>query len=353
MKPWLHIVGGGLSGLSLGEALATYPRLPGPVVISEPHIEHLKHKTFSYWFEAPERGWLHPDFILPTWTLSHSTRTVTHQGSATRYGTSCGAEVLERALAMIESHPQIELRREVLQSAPEADRVIDTRPPKMADFKITQSFSGIEIETPTPHGMTDVGLMESMEPTPSGIRFCYRLPLGTHRVLIEHTEFTREPGSPDALDAANQDFIASRWGQTYRIIRREQAHIPMGFKACTDHWGIPFGTRAGMARDATGYGYKSIRRESIRAAFELLNRGQLSQYRPSAWMRWTDHLFLNLLTHRPDVMPDSLLHIARNMSADGFARFMMGESPGAVARVITSAPIKPFACALLGRYQWI
>ena len=49
MDTWVHIVGGGLSGLSLASALARHQVLPGPVLISEPEPERLAQKTFSFW----------------------------------------------------------------------------------------------------------------------------------------------------------------------------------------------------------------------------------------------------------------------------------------------------------------
>ena len=52
MDPWVHIIGGGLSGLSLASSLARFDDLPGRVVISEPNPEALASKTFSFWFSG-------------------------------------------------------------------------------------------------------------------------------------------------------------------------------------------------------------------------------------------------------------------------------------------------------------
>lgn len=48
MDPWVHIIGGGLSGLSLAASLAQFKELPGHVLISEPKPRSLAAKTFSF-----------------------------------------------------------------------------------------------------------------------------------------------------------------------------------------------------------------------------------------------------------------------------------------------------------------
>lgn len=65
MDTWVHIVGGGLSGLSLASALAKHQVLPGPVVISEPEPERLAQKTFSFWLTDEEHAFLNPNTLNP------------------------------------------------------------------------------------------------------------------------------------------------------------------------------------------------------------------------------------------------------------------------------------------------
>ena len=59
MKPWVHIIGGGLAGLSLASELGRFKKLPGDVIISEPNPSNLEKRTFSYWFQEFERPMLH------------------------------------------------------------------------------------------------------------------------------------------------------------------------------------------------------------------------------------------------------------------------------------------------------
>ena len=353
MKPWVHIIGGGLAGLSLASELGRFKKLPGDVIISEPNPSSLEKRTFSYWFQEFERPMLHPEFFTTAWRLGTSEASANHFGKKMIYGTSTGARVYQRAMEHIQSHAQIHQQYDSIETIPDAAHVFDSRPCSIENFKIIQSFSGIEIELSEPHGIDYVDLMKSMETTNTGIRFLYALPLGPNRILIEHTEFTTCPASFEALSALNLEYITKNFGASYRVIRHEKAHIPMGLTKSEPSFGIRLGARAGMTRDATGYGYKTIRKFCRQTALSLIERNQVQPYRQSKITRWADNLFLDLLQHRPDTMPHILLEIGRNMDGDQFANFMMENSPLNVMQIMRAAPVKPFALSLIGGYRWI
>ena len=108
-----------------------------------------------------------------------------------------------------------------------------------------------------------------------------------------------------------------------------------------------------MTRDATGYGYRTIRYACDVIAKDLVKYNSTKPYRRFKMTDWADQLFLNLIKQRPDVIPNTLLQIANKMSPDRFAAFMMMRSPIDLIHMFRAAPVKPFTCALLGRYQWI
>ena len=81
MDTWVHIVGGGLSGLSLASALAKHQVLPGPVVISEPEPERLAQKTFSFWLTDEEHAILNPEHTHSNWQVSTKKLTTLHSYS--------------------------------------------------------------------------------------------------------------------------------------------------------------------------------------------------------------------------------------------------------------------------------
>ena len=354
MVPWVHIVGGGLSGLSLASSLARLGRLPGKVIVSEPNLDALVSKTFSFWFDATEQEFLKPEFSSDTWTLGTDNLQVTHQGSSFRYGTRTGRNVLEQALRAIDHHPQIRVVEEAVHVQPKALHCFDSRPCNIDSFQLTQSFAGTEVLFDQPHGISQIGLMNEIQRITNGIRFVYTLPLGSHRLLVEHTDFTTVPSDFSTLKDLNSRYLEQHFDVSrFRSIRMEAAHIPMGFKHQSINWGTPIGARGGMTRDATGYGYRTIRFACHKIAKDLVKYNSTKPYRQLKMTTWADQLFLNLIKQRPDVIPKTLIQMANKMSPDRFAQFMMMRSPTDLIHMFRAAPVKSFTCALLGRYQWI
>ena len=354
MDPWAHIIGGGLSGLSLASSLAKLGNLPGKVVVSEPNLDALVSKTFSFWFTAAEENFLKPEFSSDTWTLSTSDLQVTQQGSSFRYGTRTGRNVLESALRAIDLHPQIHIVKEAVHAQPKASHCFDSRPCNIDSFELTQSFVGTEVLFDQPHGISQIGLMNEIQRITNGIRFIYTLPLGPHRLLVEHTDFVTTPSDFSILKDLNDRYLQQHFDASrFRITRMETANIPMGFKHQSINWGTPLGARGGMTRDATGYGYRTIRYACDVIAKDLVKYNSIKPYRRFKMTDWADQLFLNLIKQRPDVIPNTLMQIANKMSPDRFAGFMMMRSPIDLIHMFRAAPVKSFTCALLGRYQWI
>ena len=354
MDPWVHIIGGGLSGLSLASSLAEFNDLPGEVVVSEPELEKLATKTFSFWFTKDEAKFLAPEYTCRTWTLSTTTSQTTHHGEKFEYGTRSGQHVLDTAIQKIADHPQITITTEPLQNRPTAQHIFDSRPCDISSFQLIQSFAGTEVIFNKPHQVEMVSLMDQMQATETGIRFVYVLPLTPTRLLVEHTEFTTLPADLSALHNLNHSYLSDHFDESsFQIARTEEAHIPMGFKQESTHWGIPLGARAGMTRDATGYGYRTIRYACQVMAQDLIKKNTIKPYQKSWLATWADSLFLNLIERRPDVIPSILFQIANTMKPDRFAAFMMMRSSFDLMHMVRAAPVKPFTCALLGRYQWI
>ena len=353
MAVWAHIVGGGLSGLSLAAALGQYARLPGPVVVSEPRADFANDRTFSFWFREAERKLLAPEYETAEWSISTATSETLMRGRRLKYGTRAAGSVYQRALRTIDRHPQLSLRHERLGRPPDARHVFDSRPPARHTFRLSQSFVGVEIELARPHQMSHVKLMHRITATDSGIRFLYVVPLGHRRALVEHTEFSAEPAEFARLRQKNLDWIQAHYGHDYTCLREERGHIPMGLKGPQSAWGLPIGARAGMTRAATGYGYRTISHWCQAAARALVETDRCRPFAAAPIVRRMDALFLTLLEQRPDVMPTVLIKLAKNMSGDAFADFMMQTRLRDAARVISAAPLKPFAFALFGQYRWI
>ena len=134
MDPWVHIIGGGLSGLSLATSLAQFKKLPGQVLISEPKLGSLAAKTFSFWYTGSERPFLRPEYSSSRWTLSSGDDHVSHHGNRFEYGTRSGNHVLESALNSIDCHPQIDLVDELIHTRPKATHCFEVAHVRLIRF---------------------------------------------------------------------------------------------------------------------------------------------------------------------------------------------------------------------------
>jgi lycopene beta-cyclase len=351
--PWVHIVGGGLAGLSLAREIARFPDLPGRVVISESRKDYTDDRTFSFWFYRDQKPFLKPQSVHRAWSIGDADSLRVMVGDSYHYGTRSVQSFYTEAMQIIAGHPQIEWRHESVQVAPTAQCVFDSRPPKPTHFKVTQSFHGIVAKTRHPHGIEHVSLMDDLKVTDHGIRFRYLIPLSDDHLLLEHTDFTSKATDFAVLRDANEAWLTRNFPQQWECIRTEQAHIPMGVKPIQEHFGIPIGTRGAMARDATGYSYVRTQYWAQRAATQLVRERNYDPYVPPAGERWMDRLLLKLIQERPDTVPQIFKRLAAHLEPDVFARFMMEHTLGDSLRVIFASPKKPFICALIGRCQWI
>ena len=351
-QPWVHVIGGGIAGLSLSRELAQYPDLPGPVVISDPRSQYTNDRTFAFWFLASERDQLKPYFSVDRWSISTTDQQLTQQSQRYRYGIRDAGSVYDEALQAIDAHPQMTRRIETVQSPPRATHCYDSRPPSITDFKIIQAFAGTEIRCAEPHNLTTVGLMDALTCVNHRVRFRYLIPIDAHRLLVEHTEFTAEPSDLDALEALNLQWINESYPSA-QVTRTEKASIPMGYRQALSHFGTPIGARGGMTRPATGYGYRTIQYWAKAEAARLVQSNQSRVFKPSTVHHWMDHLFLDLIRDRPDVVPQIFIAMGRRLSGDQFAQFMMREGLIDALRVVFASPKKPFSFALIGKPQWI
>lgn len=352
-KPWVHIIGGGVASLSLARELANYPNLPGTLVISDPRSAYANDKTFSFWFRESERAQLKPENELKKWTISSIAKNTIMAGNIYHYGIRSAGNFYTEAIQKIDGHPMMKRKEEMLTKKPSAQFVFDSRPPNIKEHLITQSFYGTEVKLSEPHNLIHAGLMDDLESTKTGIRFRYALPLSEDRLLVEYTEFSTRPANLEALKILNHAWLEQQFADKFIELRMEAAHIPMGFKIETPHLGIPIGTRGGMTRAATGYGFSTMQHWASATAKALVSGQPPRQYPSSFLFSQMDGLLLQLIAKRPDVVPSIFEHLAEHLSGDQFAQFMMQTRLSDAIRVILSSPKKPFILAALGLSSWI
>jgi len=145
----------------------------------------------------------------------------------------------------------------------EADCVIDARgfiptPSMVLGF---QKFVGLEIETETPHGITDPVIMDASVDQLDGYRFVYLLPFSPTRILIEDTRYS--DGEALDLQALAADISAYARAQGWSIksvVREEHGVLPICLAYDAERFwskqpaNVPVaGMRAGLFHPTTGY----------------------------------------------------------------------------------------------------
>jgi hypothetical protein len=133
LTPWVHIIGAGVSGLSLAVALAQRGSLPGEVLISDPYLDQDRSQTFCFWYKETERELLKPERSWSQWSFSTTGSTSTplshlHIGEEYQYGMVSGDTFRRRSLKLLKSHPQVRFSKERVTHRDQGPHVFDSRP---------------------------------------------------------------------------------------------------------------------------------------------------------------------------------------------------------------------------------
>jgi lycopene beta-cyclase len=190
---------------------------------------------------------------------------------------------------------------------------------------LKQQFYGWEIHTDKPvFNASSATLMDFTIEQTQGVNFAYVLPYSTQHALIEITGFCSEDYSVDFFESVLKKYIESNWHCSYRIIKTEQASIPMtnfAFKRFTNEGAIAIGTAAGMVKPTTGYAFNRITRDSILLANHFFNKEIPAEFTHTRF-KFYDRLLLQLLKYSPAKALHILMQFFRRVSYKHVLRFL-------------------------------
>jgi lycopene beta-cyclase len=142
-----------------------------------------------------------------------------------------------------------------------------------------QKFVGLELVLSTPHDLQTPVLMDANVSQTDGFRFFYLLPFTPHRVLVEDTYFSPDPGLDEQRIAGEVLTEARRRGFVVAdIVRREKGVLEMGWKddrAEEKSSVLVGGVRGGFFHPGTGY--------SIPVASQLAETVACAVGQPGFW----------------------------------------------------------------------
>ncbi|MFE9358423.1 lycopene cyclase family protein [Streptomyces olivaceoviridis] len=301
------VVGAGAAGLSLAHRLAeSVPGLRTPSVVlvdAPPGPLRPPPRTWCYWTAEPGRF---DAAVRAEWQrLRVRPRTdapVEGNIAPLRYRMIRSDDferVVSRDLARSPTVRRFEATVEAVEDVPggahvhlrDADNrtrvlsarwVFDSRPPgslPAARTTLLQHFHGWFVRTARPaFDPAVVELMDFRTPQPAhGLSFGYVLPTGPCEALVEYTEFSAHPLTPDRYEAAVRHYADDilRLGE-HQVLAGETGVIPMTDAPVPRQTGASvfrIGAAGGATRPATGYTFAGLQRQT-EAVAAALRRGR-------------------------------------------------------------------------------
>ena len=372
------LLGGGCAALNFAMAFANSKSLSQRVLIIERRVTYHHDRNWSFWLKN-DVPFDHQDCVKSTWAswrFSDLESDHIHASDYYIYATVASGDFYNKAQALIRDDPRQTLLsncavEKVYKRNDEsfysiqtsygeffARTVIDTRNIGFEELKkraaFYQIFYGYEIETETPtFDTSSVGLMEHIEPNQGGLSFIYTLPFSKTQALIEYTAFTKTYVPPTTLETELNNYMEELFpDHACQVTARESAVLPMG-KLQTDPIFqdpayIHFGGAAGSLRESSGYGFLRLHHWAKNAVKSLENGStDFNSSSSTVLNRFMDRHFIKTLRHNPWKSPYIFMALARNTSADVFARFMSDQhSLKDLIHVILAVPKTPFIKAL-------
>lgn len=200
---------------------------------------------------------------------------------------------------------------------------------KETQLFLKQQFFGWEIQTDEPvFNAQSATLMDFDIPQTSGVNFAYVLPYSAHHALIEITGFCSDDYTTEFFETVLKNYIQKKWNCSFKIIKTEQASIPMtnfSFKRFTKEGAIAIGTAAGMVKPTTGYAFNRIYRDSQLLANHFYNQETPAEFRNTRF-KFYDRLLLQLLKYQPNKALQILMQLFRKVSYQHILRFLDEDS---------------------------
>lgn len=370
----LAIVGGGCAGLSLASRLAQGGGAAPRTLVLDARTRYGEDRTWCFW-RVEETGF--DACIAAAWETARvaaAGREALLDCRRYPYVMIPASRFYAQALAKIDASPRVarrtgirvgavvreadgRLRVETSAGPVRARRVVDTRPPPIAEggALLWQSFLGREVETETDaFDPSRVELMAFDPPSRARIGFTYVLPLGPRRALIEYTVLARAPLAPAEL-AADLARVEAAWigARASRVIRTEHGRLPMGLLARPERLApghVRAGLAGGAARPSSGYAFLRIQRWARECAARLLAAGDpagadLRAPAPDpATTRVMDRVFLRVLAKAPERGPEMFRAMIAGTPPDRLIRFLSDRGgPRDHLALALALPVLPFA----------
>jgi lycopene beta-cyclase len=371
------IAGGGLSGLSLAAHLAAGGWRQRRVLIVDDRSAHQPAVCWASWSTGSG---------LLDGAVSHAYHQVQVHAAGTsrmlplgryRYRMVRRADLRRAVTDLLAGCPGFEVRdgrvESVRDGAEVGEVVVDgtavragwvfdsiTRPPPGTAADARLAFTGWEIQSTRPVFEPQIPVLFDFRIRHAGgARFGYVLPDGSHRALVELTEFVPRHADPPtaaerghALGAYLRDVLDC---PGYRVIRTESAVLPLRVRPPSRRRGrgrvLAIGARAGLVKASTGYAYQRIQRDSEAIARSLARYGHPFDLPVTRRRhRLLDAVLLELLDRDPPQLELAFATLFSANPAERVLRFLDEDTTVRdELRLIATLPPGPYIRAAVAR----
>ena len=357
----IAIIGGGSAGITLAAKLTNFSG-----VVVEPKTPLQRDCSWALWangaqkkqFQAAVKG------SWQQWRVRDHSTEVLHQSdqfhyislSSAKYMTQCESDLVEGVDLIRATAEDIQIEGEggsfnAAGQRYRADKIYDSRPPKMPPNSLKQHFLGWEIRTRNPISDPQIAtLMDFRVDQSRGLHFIYVLPFSDRHLLIESTMISKDLQEKVWYQQAIQQWLKDQNIEIEEILGEETGIIPMNSLDPLEIKPRAIGAASGAVRLSSGYAFANIQVQ-INTLAEGINNGDFSVPKPiSSFLNKMDKIFNAVLMAQPELGVTIMVRTAKALDADGFARFMLGTATLIDwAKVILAMPKIAFIKQLLPR----
>lgn len=351
----IAIIGGGSAGITLASKLNNLS-----AVVIEPRTPTERDCSWALWadssqitqFSSVTKGsWQQWKLVDQDGEVVHNSNQYRYTSlSSAKYLTACennlanGVELIRAAAEDIVAAPNDGGSFTAAGKHYSAAHIYDSRPPVIAADSLKQHFLGWEIRTKSP--ITDpqiATLMDFRVDQSRGLHFIYALPFSDRRLLVESTMISTRLEDKDWYRQAIGDWLKLQNIEIEETLAEEAGVIPMATVSRRDNGIACIGAASGAVRLSSGYAFTGIQAQVNKLA-QGISTGDyhVPAPIPSALISM-DKIFNRVLVAQPELGVGVMMGTAKALSADGFARFMLGSATWKDwAKVILAMPKVPF-----------
>ncbi|MCC4211317.1 lycopene cyclase family protein [Leeuwenhoekiella parthenopeia] len=369
------ILGAGLSGLMLAQALVSDPYFKDKrILLLDKSEKNTNDRTWCFWSENT-RDW---DAVI-----SKKWERIAFKGEnfsaeipldSYSYNKIEGIDFYESVFRKLRASKQLTFKTEAFQSLTETSEYVEVTtssatytagkvfssilsPERLKNQTkypvLQQHFIGWEVRTQEPVFDPEVAtFMDFTIPQRGNTRFMYLLPTAPNKALVEYTLFSEHLLPDEEYEAAIEDYMEALGASQYELVSTEKGSIPMTaypFEKHNTRRVLHVGTAGGWTRGSTGYTFTyTLKRTSELVAF-LKKETNLNTFKIADRYRWYDKLLLDVLYRKNELGASLFTQMFQKNEIAKIFRFLDGTSSlKDDLQIIWSLPKKEFIRSFFG-----